>query len=144
MGNEDRVFLDTNVVLDHLADRQPFAEYAHRIFGFAESREITLYLSALSFSHLYYILRKIRGHAGAISLLERLEQLVSISSVGESEVKEALAANFNDLEDAIQYCAAKSESDIVAILTRDRDGFARSEIPAMTPEEYLRRRQALT
>ena len=43
------VFLDTNVVLDHFMDRQPFAEYAHRIFALAERSELRLHLSALSF-----------------------------------------------------------------------------------------------
>ena len=33
---EPEVFLDTNVVLDHLMDRQPFAEHAHRIFALAD------------------------------------------------------------------------------------------------------------
>ena len=33
MGYRDKIFLDTDVALDHLADRQPFAEYAHRLFG---------------------------------------------------------------------------------------------------------------
>jgi hypothetical protein len=29
MAAGDKIFLDTGVALDHLADRQPFAEYAH-------------------------------------------------------------------------------------------------------------------
>ena len=58
MASRDKVFLDTDVALDHLADRQPFAEYAHRLFGLAETNQLTLCLSSLSFSNLYYILRK--------------------------------------------------------------------------------------
>ena len=58
MAVGDKIFLDTDVALDHLADHQPFAECAHRLFALAEKGEITLCLSALSFSNLYYILRK--------------------------------------------------------------------------------------
>jgi len=29
MVSKDKIFLDTDIALDHLADRQPFAEYAH-------------------------------------------------------------------------------------------------------------------
>jgi hypothetical protein len=54
MAVGDKISLDTDVALDHLADRQPFAEYAHRLFALAETGEITLCLSALSFSNLYY------------------------------------------------------------------------------------------
>lgn len=64
MARGDKIFLDTNVVLDHLADRQPFAEYAHRIFGLAETGELIACVSSLSFSNLYYILRYSGGHRG--------------------------------------------------------------------------------
>ena len=46
MAVGDKIFLDTDVALDHLADRQPFAGYAHRLFALAETGEITLCLSA--------------------------------------------------------------------------------------------------
>ena len=50
MASRDKIFLDTDVALDHLADRQPFAEYAHRIFALAETGELTACVSSLSFS----------------------------------------------------------------------------------------------
>ena len=48
MASKDKIFLDTDVALDHLADRQPFAEYAHRLFALAETGELTVCLSSLS------------------------------------------------------------------------------------------------
>ena len=38
MAAKHKVFLDTDVALDHLADRQPFAEYAHRLLTCKASR----------------------------------------------------------------------------------------------------------
>lgn len=61
MEPRDKIFLDTDVTLDHLADRQPFSEYAHRILALAETGELVVCLSSLSFSNLYYLLRKLRG-----------------------------------------------------------------------------------
>lgn len=52
MASADKVFLDSDVVMDHLADRQPFAENAHRIFALAETGRLTAYVSSLSFSNL--------------------------------------------------------------------------------------------
>jgi predicted nucleic acid-binding protein len=52
MASRDKIFLDTDVVLDHLADRQPFAEYAHRLLALAETGELTICVSSLSFSNL--------------------------------------------------------------------------------------------
>ncbi len=53
MASRDKIFLDTDVALDHLADRQPFAEYAHRILALAELGKLTVCVSSLSFSNLY-------------------------------------------------------------------------------------------
>jgi hypothetical protein len=94
MASNDKVFLDTDVALDHLADRQPFAEYAHRLFALAETGELTVCLSSLSFSNLYYILRKLRGHADALALLGELKRLVRVSAVTEAETQSALSSHF--------------------------------------------------
>ncbi len=141
MATGDKIFLDTDVVLDHLADRQPFSEYAHRLFALAEQDEIALYVSALSFSNLYYILRKLKGGDGALSLLRKLKGLVSVTSVGEAEIKNALAKNFKDFEDAIQCFSAKTEGDIIVILTRNKFDFSESIIRAESPEEFLTKRK---
>lgn len=138
MESRDKIFLDTDVILDHLADRQPFAEYAHRIFGLAETGVITIFVSSLSFSNIYYILRKLRGHSEAFSLLRKLKLLVRISGVGEIEIEAALASGFKDFEDAIQYFSAKSEV-VDGLITRDGLGYVKSEIPVYSPEVFLRK-----
>lgn len=141
MAAKDKIFLDTDVALDHLADRQPFAEYAHRLFALAETGELTLCLSSLSFSNLYYILRKLKGHADALALLGNLKLLVRVSAVTEVEIESALASDFKDFEDAIQHFAAKTEGDVSAIITRNKADYAASEIPVLSPEEYLTKRE---
>ena len=78
MEPRDKIFLDADVTLDHLANRQPFAEYAHRILALAETGELVVCLSALSFSNLYYLLRKLKGHEAALDLLIRLKRLVRV------------------------------------------------------------------
>ncbi|MEY2466990.1 MAG: hypothetical protein QOD03_1511 [Verrucomicrobiota bacterium] len=137
MASGDKIFLDTDVVLDHLADRQPFSEYAHRLFALAEQKKITLYVSALSFSNLYYILRKLRNGNEALLLLRQLKGLVQVTSVGEKEVAAALAENFKDFEDALQSLSAKAEDGIKAVLTRNKFDFPQSVIRTESPEEFL-------
>lgn len=73
MASRDKIFLDTDGALDQLADRQPFAEYAHRIFALAETGELTVCVSSLSFSNHDYILRKLKGHTDALALLGNAE-----------------------------------------------------------------------
>lgn len=137
MAAKDKLFLDTNVALDHLADRQPFAEYAHRLLALAELGELTLCASALSFSSLYYLLRKLKGHREALLLLGRLKRLVRVSAVGDAVVQAALASGFKDFEDALQHFAARTEGEVTAIITRNQADYVGSEIPVLSPEEYL-------
>lgn len=141
MASGDKVFLDTDVALDHLADRQPFAEYAHRLFALAETGELTVCVSALSFSNLYYILRKLKGHADALALLGKLKLLTRVSAVTETEINSALSSSFKDFEDAIQHFAAKAEGGVSAIVTRNPADYSASEILIRSPEEYLAKRE---
>ena len=137
MASGNKIFLDTDVVLDHLADRQPFAEYAHRLFALAETGELTVCISALSFSNLYYILRRLKGHHEAMAVLVKLKQLVRVAAVSEAEIQSALTSGFKDFEDAIQYSAAKSEDGVATIVTRNKVDYARSEIHVLSPDEFL-------
>lgn len=142
MASKDKIFLDTDVALDHLADRQPFAEYAHRLLALAETGELTICASSLSFSNLYYILRKLKGHDDALALLRKLKLLVRVSAVSEAEIQSALASSFKDFEDAIQHFTAKTEGDISSIVTRNKADYSASEIPVLSPDEFLAMREA--
>ncbi len=141
MASKDKIFLDTDVALDHLADRQPFAEYAHRLFALAETGELTVCVSSLSFSNLYYILRKLKGPADALALLGKLKLLARVSAVTETEINSALSSSFKDFEDAIQHFAAKAEGGVSTIVTRNKADYSASEIPILSPEEYLAKRE---
>src|SRR2546425_13283605 len=142
MASRDKIFLDTDVALDHLADRQPFVEYAHRLLALAETGQLIICVSSLSFSNLYYILRKLKGHAGAIALLGKLKLLANVSVVAESEIQSALSSQFMDFEDAIQHFTAKTEGGISAIVTRNRSDYSASEIPVLSPDEFLANHEA--
>ena len=143
MASRNKIFLDTDVALDHLADRQPFSEHAHRLIALAETGELTICLSSLSFSNLYYILRKLKGHSDAVALLGKLRLLVRVSAVTDAEIQSALSSGFNDFEDGIQYFAAKREGGITAIITRNRAHYGASEIPVLSPDEFLAKQKSL-
>jgi predicted nucleic acid-binding protein len=137
MASEDKIFLDTDGVLDHLADRQPFAEYAHRLLGLAETGKLIACVSALSFSNLYYILRKLKRHADTLTLVRQMKSLVQILPVTDTEITSAFSSSFKDFEDAIQYFAAKPDGHIIAIVTRNRADYSGSHIPVMSPDEFI-------
>lgn len=54
-----KVFVDTNILIDLLADRRPFSKFAIEIFGLAERREVDLFTSSHSMATTHYLLKNI-------------------------------------------------------------------------------------
>lgn len=131
-----RVFLDTDVILDLLLAREPFFAPAVELFGRIEARTLEGYVSPLVFSNLFYILRKHLSSAGAVVALRKLRLLVRVLPIGERTVDEALASDFRDFEDAIQYHGARAQS-LDALVTRNRRDYPTREMAIVTPRECL-------
>jgi predicted nucleic acid-binding protein len=137
MAAPESLFVDTDVALDHLTGRQPFAEFAHRLFGLAERGELQLWISAVTLANIFYIVRKLTGRAAAVTVVRDLRSLVRIAPLGSVEVDAAFSSGFKDFEDALQYSAAQSVGTIKAIITRNSGDYATSVLPVFAPEEYL-------
>lgn len=126
--------IDTNVLLDFLADRKPFSDQAEILFEYKQQKKINIYVSAISFNNLYYIINKISGHNIAIKLLSELADLVNTIPLDHSIIQNSLKSNFSDFEDAIQYNSALSVKNIEGIITRNSKDFKKSELPILSPE----------
>ena len=131
------LFLDTNVIIDVLANREPFANDSSRLLDYADKGKLSVYISALSYSNIYYILRKTCSHKEMVSLLKDIKAISTTMDVTEPIIDRALDSGLKDLEDAIQLNTALSNKKIQAIVTRDIKGFKDSDISVLTPEEAL-------
>lgn len=131
------IFLDTNVIIDFLADRKPFSLAAAKIFNISLSGNAKIYMSAVSYNNIYYILRQSLTAAATINLLNELCEMTEIADVTKNVIKRSLKSDFNDFEDAIQYNCALSINKIDFIITRDTKDFRKSSLPVMTPEEAV-------
>ena len=130
-------FVDTNVLLDFLAQREPFTAVAEQLFEAAVQARVTLHVSSLSFSHIDYTLRKVLPATERLFKMTQLSGLVEIIPIGRSVIEAALALGFADFEDGLQYCAARTVPAIEALVTRDPKGFAAGTLPVLTPPEAL-------
>ena len=136
------IFLDTDVVLDFLAGRQPFALNAAMIFTLGQERKVQLFISPLTFSNCYYILRKVAQHEKVIEKLVDLLDFVDITRMNKRSVERALKSEFKDFEDALQNYSAIENEKIDAIITRNLKDYKKSEIAVMSPETFLKTRNA--
>ncbi len=133
-----QIFIDTNVVIDFLADRRPFSEYAAILFQLAKEKKINIFISAVSFNNIYYILRKVTSHKKALILISEIEDYVGIQETNRMILRKAMKSDFNDFEDAIQYFSAIELGAIDIITTRDLKGFKKSELPVLSPETTVK------
>jgi predicted nucleic acid-binding protein len=132
-----RFFVDTNVLIDFLADREPFATDAARLFDLSHKKKIQLYVSAVSYNNIYYILRQSLTHSATIKILDELNEWTHVIDVTAAVIRQSLTSEFKDFEDAIQYNCAKSLSKIEAIITRDTSDYKKSSLPVLTPKEAV-------
>ena len=132
------LFLDTNIVIDFLTDRKPFSSLAGKLFDYSEKGEINLYLSAVSYNNIYYVVRKVSSHKDTIRILSRLLEMTEVIDLTSSSIKESLNSEFNDFEDALQYYSAKLNPNISGIVTRNGIDFKHSSISIFTPEEAIK------
>lgn len=132
------VFVDTDVCLDLLTGRQPFNKVAEQLFSLADDRRIQLYVSALSFANIDYILKSELGAGKARNILARFKTLVTVVAVDDKTIDLAIASEFNDFEDGIQhYCA--TEAGVSVLLTRNIRDYRKAVIPVTTPEIFMKR-----
>lgn len=131
------IFLDTNVVIDFLAGRQPFSADAAQLLDGAARGEVKIYVSAVSYNNIYYIIRRSVAHHVAMALLENLSEITEIADVSAAVVLQSLKADFKDYENAIQYHSALTVPEISVIVTRNEKDFKKSALPVLNPREAI-------
>lgn len=132
-----RLFLDTNIMLDFLGERHPFYDSIAKIATLADKGQITIIVSALSYSTVNYFLTKYENKEIAKEKLRKFKIISEICELNEQIIEKGLNSDFSDFEDSLQYYSAVS-SDCSILITRNEKDFKGSSIPVMTAEEYLR------
>lgn len=132
-----KVFVDTDVVLDLLLEREPFFQRSAELFSLGHRRIIVIYLSAVTFSTLYYFLRKYKGVSHARAKLAGLRSIVTVLPTDTMVLDQAIASRFADFEDAIQYFTALG-ADMDVLVTRNTADFKHAQLPVNNPEAFLR------
>jgi len=131
-----KILIDSDVCLDSITGRYPFSVDADKILQLAEERVFEAYVTAESFSNIWYILRKLSTAAKAIDALKNLRLLVQVAGSDQEVVDNALQSGWKDFEDAIQYHGAVKQS-CDAIVTRNTAHFKQGNISVYQPAEFL-------
>jgi predicted nucleic acid-binding protein len=134
-----KVFVDTNIIVDLIADRRPFSKFAIEIFTKAEDKKFKLYTSSHSIATTHYLLKKYIEEKELRNVLYNLLDFIQVIPVDLDLIKKGLKSKHKDFEDAIQMLCAYSIEKMDCIVTRNIKGFRDCEIPVLSPDELVKK-----
>lgn len=134
-----RAFLDTNVLLDSILDRDErrFCEDAAAILKLGRNGLLELCMSILSIPTIAYVIKNVNAERKR-TIIQDITAIVKVLPALPEHVTAMLESPISDIEDSMQLLSAKDGACDI-IVTRDIDGFRQSDIPAISPEDLLSR-----
>ena len=131
-----KLFLDTNILIDVIANRKPWVDEALVLLELAKQKKLTLIVTDFSFINLDYITRKLFTQEELYALFSDLCLYVKVVEVGGMIIKKSFQKRWKDMEDCVQYLVAKRE-EADYLITRNEKDFSDSDIPVLSPSEFL-------
>ena len=132
------LMIDANVVLDVLVIREPNYKYSSRVWKLCETGVCTGIVSTLSFANIIYVMRRELTPEKIEAVLKQLMMIFTFSDLSQSTLEEAAKLQWPDFEDAIQTATAKRVNADYIITWNVKD-YVKSDIPVLTPAEFLLR-----
>ena len=132
------VFVDTNIIIDLLAERKVFTKMAIQIFDLSKKKNFKIFVSSHSIATVHFVLKKYIDDKKLRLILLDLMDLVEIISIDHLILKSALKSNHKDFEGGIQILVAQSYKNIDCIITRNIKDFNLAAIKIFTPDQFLR------
>ena len=131
-----KLLLDTNVILDVFARREPWFEDSAAVLSLLDTEGFEGVAAAHSITTLFYLTSKHLGQRRATARILDLLKLLSVAPVDQETILKGLALGWPDFEDALQLlCAEAASADY--LVTRNPRDFESDSVPVVTPSELL-------
>lgn len=130
------MLLDTDVLIDIALDRRPHSGPASELLDRVESGSESACIAWHTVSNFYYLVASSQGGEKARDFIVDLTHFVRVAPTDTEALHYAAQLPMADFEDAMQVAAARS-CGAQYIVTRNVRDFARSPIPAITPQQAL-------
>jgi len=137
-----KILFDTNVVLDVLLNREPYAADAVKLFTSVENKFIQGYLCATTITTIEYLCTKDIGKNSSRQAINALLELFIVAEVNQKILVAAVTSGFTDFEDAVLYQAGVYSS-VNGFVTRNTKDFRLAELPIYTPSELCNAIQSI-
>lgn len=133
-----RIMIDTNIFLDVMLEREGLCDGSAALLQLCEDRLVTGFVSASCVTDIFYIVRKhLHSTDAAYLAIGKVLDIASVCDVTNSDVLLAFEKRSRDFEDCLLSVCARS-AKCECIITRNTADFAGYDVPAFTPEEWMR------
>ena len=130
------LLLDTNVLIDYLGRKEPFFPAAQKIVIAGFFGDARLWAPAQSFVDAFYVLSRYVESARLQAAILKALTVIQPVDLTVTSLERAARLGWDDFEDClIALAAERAGTDY--LVTRDAKGFARSTVPAVSPDEWL-------
>jgi len=130
------LLIDTNVILDVILARDPWASDAVRTLDAVSRKRARGFVSAHAVTTLYYLVEKVRDRMTANTAVADVLQLLEVVPLDSSDFQRAVALNLPDFDDAVQV-AAHLRAGADFLITRNAKHFTNAPVTVMSPGEIL-------
>jgi predicted nucleic acid-binding protein len=118
------LFLDTNVIMDIVFEREEFISDVTQLLLLKQEGLVDFYISTLTLSHTAYFAKRFAKKPREV--ISKILKWVSAIDLRTEHFESAIVSKFSDFEDALQYFSAKDIKGIDFIITRNGRDFRTS------------------
>ena len=123
-------------MIDYFGKRNKFYGETLKLKAAAFFGDIDIWATSNSFTDVFTILHKEHPAHAIQDLFISAQSHLHVCSVTQEDIFITAQEKWSDFEDCLVYtCAKKIKADY--LLTRDREGFLRSDIPCLTLPEFF-------
>lgn len=131
-----KVLFDTNVWLDTILGRKPYATMSNASIAACINDEVDVCVAATSLKDIFYLVRKEAGIDHAYQAIEATLQIANVFAADQLTCNKALWLERPDYEDGLIAAMAVTEN-AYCIVSRDEAAFKDLDVPKYSPEEFL-------
>lgn len=132
----EKLFIDTDIILDIVLKREPFFTYSQKVLSLIERNYFSGFTSSLIIANCYYIINSNRDEKTALKTISKLRSIINVLPFTDKEIGESLNSRFKDFEDGVQYFIALNNS-INNLITRNISDYRNLDINVLTPKDFL-------
>ncbi len=133
---KEKIYIDTDVILDVVFDRKPFFYDSQKILSLIEKNCFIGFTSSLILANCYYIVSSNKNENVAAKTISKLRSILAILPFTDKEIGESLNSKIKDFEDGIQYFIAINNG-LDTIITRNISDFKNVDINVFMPNDFL-------